>query len=353
MPPSEERFRRLALGRSAGFANGLLRAALACASVPYSIATILRNLAYDSGWTKTQFVDAPVISIGNLTVGGTGKTPMATWFVRELHAAGRRPALLSRGYRGAGGLNDEALVLASELPHTPHAQAPDRVSAAKRLLANAEADVFVLDDGFQHRRLGRDLDVVLLDATAPFGGDWTLPRGLLREPASGLCRAQAVILTRADSVSAPERDKIRRRAARHHGGPFVWAEVAFRPSELLENGSAARPLQALEGQRIVAFCGIGNPEPFFASLERLGAHLQERIPFPDHHPYAATDLATISAAVERTGAAFAVCTHKDAVKIPISRLGDRPLLALRIAPEFHAGEEDLRRSLVAILTKPA
>ncbi|HVJ81035.1 MAG TPA: tetraacyldisaccharide 4'-kinase, partial [Planctomycetia bacterium] len=207
MPPSEERFRRLALGRSTGFGDALIRVGLAAGSIPYSIATFLRNLAYDSGWTKTHFVAAPVVSIGNLTVGGTGKTPMATWFVRELVAAGRRPALLSRGYGGGGGPNDEALVLAAELPDISHAQGPDRVGAAKRLLANQEADAFVLDDGFQHRRLGRDLDVVLLDATAPFGGDWTLPRGLLRESAGGLCRAHAVILTRADSVSPEERER--------------------------------------------------------------------------------------------------------------------------------------------------
>ena len=177
----------------------------ATAEFPYTAAVAYRNRRYDLGRAAIHHVAVPVISVGNLTLGGTGKTPMVKWVARRLLAQGSRVAIVSRGYGAAAGQqNDEARELSQALPEVPHVQNRDRVAGAERAIAEFSAQCILLDDGFQHRRLARDLDIVLLDALEPFGFEHVFPRGTLREPLAGLKRAQAVCLSRADAISAAD-----------------------------------------------------------------------------------------------------------------------------------------------------
>ncbi len=200
-----DHYLRLISGAARGPMPTLERLALRAASLPYGLAVRLRNAAYRLGWLSSRRVGVPVVSVGNLTAGGTGKTPCVAYVARYYRRLDRCVAILSRGYGGAGGRNDEALVLEEELPDVPHLQGADRVALAATAIEELESEVLVLDDGFQHRRLARDLDLVLVDATEPWGHGYLLPRGLLREPASALRRAGVVLLTRCDQVPAEQR----------------------------------------------------------------------------------------------------------------------------------------------------
>src|SRR5262245_1460980 len=175
-----------------------MRLALRAASVPYGWGVRLRNRLYDRGWKRVARAPVPVVSVGNLTLGGTGKTPCVEYICRYYRSLDLRVAVLSRGYGAEHGPNDEALVLEENLPDVPHLQGADRVALARTAVEELESEVLVLDDGLQHRRLARDLDVVLVDATAPWGHGFLFPRGLLREAAGGLRRAGVVVLTRCD-----------------------------------------------------------------------------------------------------------------------------------------------------------
>ena len=220
------RFRDLVSGRRRGLWAALLRGGLRAAEVPYTWAVRRRNRRYDTGAAAVHRVAVPVISVGNLTLGGTGKTPMVEWLARWLGDRQVPVGMVSRGYRGArckvsgvrggtrgtgreaGGTpapqNDEALELAWSLPGVGHVQDPDRVAAARRAIDEFHCRLILLDDGFQHRRIARDLDIVLLDALEPLGFGHVFPRGTLREPLEGLARADVVVLSRADLV-APDR----------------------------------------------------------------------------------------------------------------------------------------------------
>ncbi|MEZ6127839.1 MAG: tetraacyldisaccharide 4'-kinase [Planctomycetaceae bacterium] len=192
---SEEAFKQLISGQSRGLAACVGRGLLRCLSIPYSMLMQLRNAAFDIGLKATHRVDVPVIAIGNLTTGGTGKTPIVAFLVRQLQELGWRPGIVSRGYRAdSSGENDEKRVLAGLCPGVPHEQNPDRIAAARKLLAETDVDVIVLDDALQHRRIHRDLNVVLVDASNPFGYGYELPRGLLRESLSGLKQADLVLI---------------------------------------------------------------------------------------------------------------------------------------------------------------
>ena len=200
-------FRDLVSGRRRGAMAAALRGILAAAEVPYTWAVRWRNRRYDCGAKTVYRVDVPVISVGNLTLGGTGKTPMVEWIVRRFLAQGKKVGIISRGYGAHGGPNDEARELAWKLPGVPHVQDPDRVAAARRAIGDFGCQVLVLDDAFQHRRIGRDLDIVLLDALEPLGYEHVFPRGTLREPVEGLARADVVALSRADLLTADKREQ--------------------------------------------------------------------------------------------------------------------------------------------------
>lgn len=308
---SERAFLEIVSGRAEGLGPGIARAGLSVASWVFSAGARLRGAAYASGLAPVTRVSAPVISIGNLTVGGTGKTPLVIWLARALLARGRRPAVLSRGYGAPPGEdNDENKVIAAAVPQARRYPNPDRVSAAHRAIAEG-CDALILDDGFQHRRLHRELDWVLIDATNPFGYDALLPRGLLREPIAAIQRADAVIITRRALIDAAAYAAIRERL-RNQGAPDAVWDCDFAPAALRTLGGEASALEELAGMRVMACCGIGNPESFFAGLESAGAELIARRPFPDHHDFTPTEVA---ACLAQAGDAVLVITEKDAVKI--------------------------------------
>lgn len=339
--PDAERFKRLVEGTARGAGPTLARFALTAASAPYGLAVSLRNAAYDHGILHTARGALPVVSVGNLTLGGTGKTPLVAWLARSLAARGLRPAIVSRGYGAARGeRSDEAAELAILLPGVPHVADRDRVRGVWSAAA-AGADIAVLDDGFQHRRLARDLDIVAVDATDPFGGGRLFPRGLLREPLAGLARAQAVVLTRAASADHARRRAIRETLENACRGalPAVWLEATHRPVHLRSATAATLPLERLRGARVAAFAGIGNPAAFRSSLADSGTTLVGFRPFPDHHAYTAADLDAIRKWTSTLRADLVVTTLKDLVKISEERLGDTPLVAMEIALEMLPGDD--------------
>ncbi len=331
--PDAETFRGLADGSLRGVGPALLRMLLAGLAAPYGLATTARNAAYDRGLLASFPAAVPVVSIGNLTLGGTGKTPLVAWVVRQLLANGRQPAVVSRGYAAANGLSDEAAELAILLPGTLHVANRDRVAGAA-VAVDRGADIVVLDDGFQHRRLRRNLDVVAIDATDPFGCDHLFPRGLLREAVGGLRRADAVVVTRASSISADQRRDLRTVVERVRGGSLpAWMESDHRPVGLRTADGSSEPMATLAGRRIAAFCGIGNPAAFRATLLAAGCDLVGFRGFADHHAYDDRDLADLAGWARRAGAEHAVTTLKDLVKIQTPVLGDLPLAAVEIAIE--------------------
>jgi len=339
--PDAEAFQRLVDGTARGVMPTLARAALAGLAIPYAGVVGCRNAAYDHGLLPATRGPIPVVSVGNLTLGGTGKTPLVAWLARTLEARGLRPAIVSRGYGAARGeRSDEAAELGILLPAVAHVADRDRV-AGVRTAAAAGAEVAVLDDGFQHRRLARDLDIVAVDATDPCGGGRIFPRGLLREPLGGLARAQAVVLTRSTAVDARRRAEIRGMLDRtcRGGLPGVWIEATHRPLRLRAAAMPPQPLDRLAGTRVAAFAGIGNPAAFRATLAQAGADLVGFRAFPDHHRYTEDDLAAIRRWAAAAGADLIVTTLKDLVKVRADHPDAPPILALEIALEVLPGSD--------------
>lgn len=316
--------------------------------MPYALAMRMRNWCYDSGRAAVHRVGVPVVSVGNLTLGGTGKTPMVEWIARWARARQIRVAIVSRGYgAGRGVRNDEALELEQKLPDVPHVQNADRVSAARMAIEEFETQWLVLDDAFQHRRIARDLDIVLLDATEPFGYGHVFPRGLLREPASGLGRADVVALSRADLVDADTRRQIRETAGRY-APRALWLEVSHAPQALLSaDGERAGP-ERLRGKVVAAFAGIGNPAGFRRTLARLGTTLGGWREFADHHAYDRQDVEWLKRWAAGLDVDAVVCTHKDLVKVGLAQLAGKPLWALAIGLEFLAGQAEFESRLEAL-----
>lgn len=333
--PDPETFRRLADGSLRGLGPSLLRSSLACLSLPYAAATTIRNQLYDHGMLPQWSAPLPVICIGNLTLGGTGKTPLVAWVARQFQARDLRPAVVSRGYAARPSrTSDEAAELAIVLPGVPHVANRDRVAAAVQAAALG-ADLVVLDDGFQHRRLRRDLDIVAIDATDPFGCDRLFPRGLLRESVAGLGRADAVVLTRADRIVASRRDEIRRLVSKARRGrpPAVWLDTRHAPVAVRTGDGSVAPLASLAGRRVAAFCGIGNPAAFRHTLGELGVELVSFRSFADHHHYTPADIESLAAWADASGADQTITTLKDLVRLGTARLDGLPLTALEIAVE--------------------
>jgi len=341
---SGDYYRALVSGQRRGLWPGVQRGGLRLASVPYGWATRWRNWLYDLGWKTTHRAAVPVVSVGNLTLGGTGKTPCVEYVADFFRQLDLRVALLSRGYGSAAGRNDEALVLEENLPDVPHLQGPDRVALASVAVEELESEVLVLDDGFQHRRLARNLDLVLVDATDPWGQGQLFPRGLLREAPAGLRRAGIVVLTRCDQVDDARREQLRLDAGRLAPAVPV-VETTHRPVALV-NGGAAAPLERLREQPVAAFCGIGNPAAFRRTLADLGATVAAFRTFADHHPYTRADVEDLRAWAQRQEAAgVVITTQKDLVKLRLTQLGGRELWALRIRLHVTAGQEALDRKL--------
>ncbi len=337
----EATFRELVSGKRRGLVAGLKRGGLWCASLVYMNVVRLRNLLFDIGIRRSHRINAFVVSVGNLTTGGTGKTPIVGYFVQWLSDHQQNVVILSRGFRSLDGeANDEKLVLERLCPGIVHLQQPDRVAAARIACVEHEANAIVLDDGFQHRRLARDLNLVLIDMTNPWGYGHILPRGLLREPRSELRRADAFLLTRIDQATQTERDRVREwLQTRYPDAPI--AEVAFGPIELVDWQGQTRAISDIEYRRVFAFCGIGNPFGFERTLARQSCEVVGFQSFADHHHYTRDDFEAVEREAGIGGAELLVTTEKDIVKLARGRIGRFPVWALRIGPRFHSGEREL------------
>ncbi len=348
-----------AAAREPTLGQRLGRGALGAIALGYAAAIGIRNAGYAFRLLPVHRLACRVVCVGNVTVGGTGKTPTVAMLARRLSAAGSRVCILLRGYGRTGTgvavvsdgqdllldwrqAGDEAVLLGRLLPGIPVLVGADRVEAGNLALRRFGPDTILLDDGFQHRRLYRDVDLVLLDATDPFGGGHLLPRGRLREPPGALRRAQAILLSRADQASALA--ELRRRLERMAPGiPQVLTR--HRPTGLAGlAGGEARPPEALRGARVLAVSGIANPAGFHRTLADLGAVLAGTLAFPDHHPYGRDDLRRVESMAREVGAEAIVTTEKDAVRMPPGRSAP-PLLALRVELEVTEGGGALERLL--------
>ncbi len=340
------------VGPRPGWLVRCLRCGLRLASPPYRLAIAARNAAYRIGLKKTHRSALKVISIGNLSVGGTGKTPAVAWVAQWLRQRDLRVAILSRGYGQLdSGQNDEALELELSLPDVPHLQHWDRVASA--ILAEEELDmqVLILDDGFQHRRLARDLDVVLIDASDPTSAWHLLPGGLLREPFSSLRRATVALLTRCDQATESNLRMLRNKVQKAAPGlPMVL--TYHRPQQVAVYQRENAPLEDLKGAKALAFCGIGNPDSFFNSLKSLGVELLDTRVWPDHHAYTVDDIRWLADWTEQhREATWLLCTRKDWVKLQTSRIGRLTLGALEIQLEIIEGQSEFEKLLDACVAE--
>lgn len=301
-------------------------------SLPYGAVAHLRARAYRKGIFRQRRLEGVVISVGNLTVGGTGKTPMTLWIAERLVAEGKSVGILTRGYRGksvsvpsgdgsgayaASSTSDEVQLLHARLRgRVALGVGADRYERGRELAARG-VNWFILDDGFQHLQLARDVDIVLIDATNPFGGGQVLPAGRLREPRTALERADIVVITRSSHAPAIER-AIRRDSEApifYARTEFAWEQAPFHAE--LGEGEA-------RGGRLFAFCGIGNPLAFVGDLRDWGFQIAGHKLFPDHHRYSAADVGEIEAEARAAGAVGLICTEKDSFNLA----GIRPSLEL-------------------------
>lgn len=328
-------------------AGAAAAALLSIASAVYGGGVRLRGACYDTGLFEARRLPCPVVSIGNITAGGTGKTPMAIYMAKTLKQLGYHPAVLSRGYKGQAEVEgaivsdghrllcgpdaagDEAFMMASKLPGIPVLVGGNRYKSGRRAIGECNADVMVLDDGFQHRRLHRDLDLVLLDARQCFGNGSLLPRGVLREPVSALDRSHALVLTRSvGEIGAA--DALRRRypnkpVFQSDHQPYVAGifDGAAPLTETAEDSTGGQDLTPIQDAEAYVFSGIARNREFAEMLEKQGVKVKGRRAFSDHHPYTDTELETVVRSAESSAAQMLVTTEKDYVRIAgrvVSRL---------------------------------
>ena len=350
---NDQRLTAILGGADRAMSARMLRAGLAVIEPGYRAAVTARNAMYDRGLRRVVRLPRPVVSVGNITTGGTGKTPMVAFIARWMLDRGVRPGVLMRGYKGGPAGNDEAVLLREELgDRVPVEPDPDRAAAAGRVLdQHPDVRAFILDDGFQHRRIHRDLDLVLIDATRPFGFEHVLPRGLLREPAENLRRANAVVVTRADQVDPQTLAALDQRITALSGKPPT-AHVALEWATLRDADGREHPVDLLRGKKVLAVCGIGNPAGF---CHALAAHVQPQFHltrFPDHHHYTAGDVAQINELARQENADALVMTEKDWVKwrkLQAARSAV-PVFRPRVAPRFLSGLDKWSTLLAATPT---
>ena len=329
--------------------------ALAPLSLVYGAAVKIRAALYRKGVFKTQRVGVPVISVGNITTGGTGKTPLVEWIAGHLASRGRRVCVLTRGYRranpservvvsdgqrivaGAEQSGDEAMMLARSLLGKASVLCDaDRVAGANWAIENLNPDVLLLDDGFQHVRIGRDLDIVAVDATNPWGPGRLLPAGILREPISSLNRADCIIVTRTDAIDA----NLEERISQATDAPIFGSTTIISRIMALHLPELKTDKETLRKQPISAFCGIGNPNAFFQQLRDEGFELRHTEAFRDHYKYSQPDIDRLSRAAADAGAQALITTPKDAVKL-VSLRFSLPCYVVEIEVQIHEADRFL------------
>ncbi len=343
MAGMERYFRELVEGRRRRACDRLLLLLLTVFSIPYTLVVKVRVALYAAGILPSRCLPRKVVSVGNLTVGGTGKTPMVAWIARYFLARGKRVAVISRGYGGTAEgktrivsdgetlfltpeeAGDEPCLLARSVPGLMVVIGADRHAAGLLAIERLSPDLFILDDGFQHLRLRRDLNILLLDCRSPFGNGRTLPAGLLREPTSAASRADVAVLTRCGGVPG-------------EGSPVAGlpcSRASHRLTALVPlAGGTPLPFPSLKGVRVLAFSGIADPISFFSALEREGVELAATLAFPDHARYGKREIDTICRRRNDSGAAFLVTTEKDAVKLGAYADLLGPCYAARLEMEF-------------------
>jgi tetraacyldisaccharide 4'-kinase len=326
------------------FAEQVLRPVAAI----YSAAARLRAAAYRGGLLRQRGLDAVVISVGNLTVGGTGKTPMVLWIAERLRREGARIGILSRGYRGwqrelgaspptgRSGLStsDEVELLSARLgPQVLFGVGPSRFQRGAELVGQG-VEWLILDDGFQHLELARDVDIVLLDATSPFGGGHLLPAGRLREPRAALARADVIVITRSDS--APAVESIVRRYSQ---APVFYARAAPAGVRVFRDAYPGAEAREAHLRKLFAFCAIGNPAAFVTDLRAWGFHLVGQRFFPDHHRYTEREVEELWREALKAGAGALICTEKDIFNLGNARFENVPLFYCPISIEVRNEDE--------------
>lgn len=334
-------------GRATGLSASALRALLRLGEPFYASGTCLRNALFDRGIKPVRKLDRAVISVGNITTGGTGKTPMVRWLAERLRSDGEKIAILSRGYRAEGrSLGDELTMLDRALNTTVaqhvHVRAnSNRFEAGSSLLSeDPEIDLFLLDDGFQHRQLWRDFDLVLVNALEPFGFGHVLPRGLLREPLGGLRRADAIVLTHADKLNESSLEAIESKIRTYNPAAPIYRAV-HAPIGLISDDSPAAPLSmhSLSERRFFAFSGIGSPASFEQQFDRFGANFVGKRRFGDHHNYSEADLDNLVSESKALGAQVLITTEKDWVKIEQFHC-EMPIWRVEMRVQFSGDDEE-------------
>ena len=334
----------------------LLRSFAFPAAGAYGLLAGVRNRLFDEGVLPSRRAQCRVVSVGNLTVGGTGKTPMVVWLAEFLQGEGWRVAVASRGYGGTCGRRlcvvsdgsrmvadvrlsgDEPQLLARRLPHVPVLCSAHRTRAVAAAVEKFGTQAAILDDGFQHRRLARDLDLVLLDARTPFGNGWLFPRGPLRETPSALRRAHALVLSRFDR--SPPAEANREELAKRWPEKTILT-AAYRPVRLFEAATGREiPLSSLAGVRAAAFAGIAKPEAFFRTIEDLGARLVYSCALPDHQPLSPALLSSLVETAAAQAPELWLTTEKDWVRLAATRSPAMDLWVLGIVLDL--GEDSSR-----------
>lgn len=331
---------RLVHDEEQGLTATLLLGVLRLLSMVYGAAIMLRQFLYEQGILTQYRLPCRVISLGNITVGGTGKTPTAQKLAAAIRDMGFKVAILNRGYRSnwrgevgvvsdgkhiymtADEAGDEAYLLAKNLPGVPVLIGKNRALSGQYASDHFHVDAVILDDGYQHWQLARDFDIVLIDALNIFGNNYLLPRGTLREPLSNLKRADAVLLTKVDQSNDDALETIRATLVRYNNTAIV-VESIHSPQGFTEvenwykdATAAVLPPETLQGKKVLAFSGIGNPSSFEQTLADLGVDTVASVRFPDHHDYAMAEMQKLMQEAEEAGAQALVTTEKDAVKTP-------------------------------------
>ncbi len=290
-------------------------------SLLYGLLVRTRVWLYGKGWLKQNRLRAAVISVGNLTVGGTGKTPMVIWLAEKFLAEGKRVAILSRGYRGTNGTSDEIELMKFRLQgRVSFGVGKNRFAEGHRLESQQPIDIFLLDDGFQHLQLARDVNILLLDVSQPMGKEFLLPAGRFREPLSAMGRANLVVFTRtetmpgtAEAIAKLQKYPVFSAGTRLLGFRRFGGEITiFSPAEI-----GPGPF--------LAFCGLGNPGAFFRDLASWVSNVMGHLTFPDHHRYTERDVRRIREAARQIGALALITTEKDAQNLGGFEFGETPL----------------------------
>jgi tetraacyldisaccharide 4'-kinase len=313
------------------------------ASKLYGVGVSLRTRLYAHGWRKQKHLKAAVISVGNLSVGGTGKTPLVIWLAEKLLGQGQRVAILTRGYRGTAGSSDEVELMRSRLQNRViFGVGKNRFIEGQRIESHQAIDIFLLDDGFQHLELARDLDVVLMDASRPMAGS-LLPAGPMREPVSALTRAGIIIFTRTENA-AGAKEAIQRLS----NLPIFSASTRLLGFRSIDGEGSLQTVADLGGGLFFAFCGIGNPGAFVRDLQRWGIILTGHMFFADHHRYTLEDVQAIGRAATRLGAKFLLTTEKDSWNLKDVQFYGLPVFVSIIDLEI-AGETEFLSSINSVL----